>query len=111
MNVAGGSASAQEQATRLGVPANDITQSAIETGRYMGSMPASQANCGRRNANTSQGGNLDAVQLGEEIGVFVMGQAERAAFITTPSDGMGSLNLPSGQAATRSLCASQSSLE
>jgi len=58
-----------------------------------------------------QHGNPDAVRLGEEVGVFVMGQAEWDAFITTPSNEMGRLNRPSGQNPTRSLAARRSSRE
>jgi len=58
-----------------------------------------------------QHGNPDTVRLGEEVGVFVMGQAEWDVFTTRPSDEMGRLNQPSGQNPTRSLAARRSSRE
>jgi len=111
MQSAGGLASLQEQAARLGVPAIDVAQSAHQTAGYLGTITSALANSGRRNPNMSQHGNPDAVRLGEEIGVFVMGQAEWAACITTPSNEMGRLNRPSGRETTWRLAAHQSSRE
>jgi len=107
MIFAGGAASVQDQTLEYGITPDDDAQAARGTAGYLGSIASAavdrgrrnpnMVDRGRRNPNMAQHGNPDAVRLGEEVGVFVMGQAEWYVFITSPSDEMGRLNRPSGR--------------
>jgi len=103
MNIAGGVVEVQAQALEYGVTPAQVVQAARGTAGYLGgiatagkNMPAAiaaaaQLSRGQPNAKTgaSQLKNPDAVRLGEEIGLSVMGQVPHAGTENQDSEGGG----------------------
>jgi len=75
MKIAGGAASVQAQALEFGITPAEVAQAARGAPSAVGCAASALAGRGRPNPNKGPGGNNpDAVRLGMEISVAVMGQ-------------------------------------
>jgi len=115
MNIAGGAAEVQAQALEYGLSPAEVAQAARGTAGYFGgiatagkNMPAVTAAAallsrGAHNAKKKAHfvKNPDAVRLGAEIGLYVMGPVTWEAYITTPTPAILVPNRPLGEYTTR----------
>jgi len=95
MKIAGGAASVQAQALEFGITPAEVAQAARGAPSAVGCAASALAGRGRPNPNKGPGGNNpDAVRLGMEISVAVMGQLQWDKYTTTSAKAMAREDKP-----------------